>query len=547
MKLLAILLRTSWRMTALSAFIGGVSGIVSVAVMAAILHAAADPYRSAAGTILLFAAFCLITLATQFISQAIVSRLTQHSMLELQMGLCRRLLAAPVKQIEEIGSPRLLATLSDDVFTVAQAMTAIPALVVSVATLLCGAVYVGWLSPSLLLATFVFGLFGVASYQFSDLWSSRYLVKARDERDILQMRIQQLIEGVKELKIHEPRRREFVEEALLSAETTARHSQFVGDCLQEAAVTWGRTVVFIAIGLLLFAWPRFQQVDAVTLNGYVLTFLYLISPLDRIISWMPYMKRAAVSIDKIDRLGLILENSQHEEGADVETWNQIELSGVTHTYRANGRPQGFVLGPADLTLTPGETVFLTGGNGSGKTSLAKLIVGLYQPEQGTVCLNGEPVTDDNRDSYRQLFSVVFDDGMIFDALWGLDAADLDRRAAEYIAELELDHVVSITNGKFSTTALSRGQRKRLALLTAYLEDRPIYLFDEWAADQDPEFRRLFYLKLLPELKGKGKTVIAITHDDRYFDCADRIVKLEEGRLAERTLSEDTHEAQLELL
>ena len=131
-----------------------------------------------------------------------------------------------------------------------------------------------------------------------------------------------------------------------------------------------------------------------------------------------------------------------------------------------------------------------------------------------------------------MFSVVFDDAVIFESLWGLGAADLDQRAQEYLRQLELDHVVTVTNGVFSTTRLSRGQRKRLALVTAYLEDRPIYLFDEWAADQDPLFRKIFYQRLLPELKGRGKTVVAVTHDDRYFAVADQVIKLEEGKVVQ---------------
>ena len=229
----------------------------------------------------------------------------------------------------------------------------------------------------------------------------------------------------------------------------------------------------------------------------------------------------------------------------VRHWEQIDFLGVTHAYRSQGRPHGFVLGPLDLTLNRGEIVFVMGGNGSGKTTLAKLITGLYVPESGDVCLDGQSISEESRESYRQLFSVVFDDAMIFDSLWGLDAPDRDQRAQEHLRQLELDHLVKVTNGRFSTTALSHGQRKRLALLTAYLEDRPIYVFDEWAADQDPAFRKIFYQRLLPELKRRGKTVVAITHDDRYFAGADRIIKLEEGKLVEMFLCEAVRETQLE--
>jgi putative ATP-binding cassette transporter len=175
-------------------------------------------------------------------------------------------------------------------------------------------------------------------------------------------------------------------------------------------------------------------------------------------------------------------------------------------------------------------VFIVGGNGSGKSTLAKLITGLYIPEAGEIRLDEELITEQNREWYRQHFSVVFSDFYLFDELWGLENSGLDSKVQEYLKVLQLDHKVKVTNGKFSTTALSQGQRKRLALLTAYLENRPIYLFDEWAADQDPAFKKIFYTELLTKLRDQGKTVLVISHDDRYFHLADRIVKLEYGKV-----------------
>ena len=175
-------------------------------------------------------------------------------------------------------------------------------------------------------------------------------------------------------------------------------------------------------------------------------------------------------------------------------------------------------------------VFIVGGNGSGKSTLAKLIAGLYVPDAGEILLDGILVDDRNRELYRQLFSTVFADFYLFDRLLGLGLQDLDAQAKTYLEQLQLTHKVTIENGKLSTTALSQGQRKRLALLTAYLEDRPIYLFDEWAADQDPFFREIFYQQLLPELKQRGKAVLVISHDDRYFHLADRLLKLDYGQI-----------------
>jgi putative pyoverdin transport system ATP-binding/permease protein len=207
------------------------------------------------------------------------------------------------------------------------------------------------------------------------------------------------------------------------------------------------------------------------------------------------------------------------------------LEGVAFSYEDDG-PGGdsFVLGPVDFRLDPGDLVFIVGGNGSGKSTFVKLLVGLYRQRSGEIRLGGRPIGDSNRDWYRQHFSVVFSDFHLFEKLLGLDKKTLDVRAQMYLRRLALDQKVHITDQRLSTTDLSQGQRRRLALLTAYLEDRPFYVFDEWAADQDPQYKEVFYTELLPELRARGKGVAIITHDDRYFHLGDRIIKLDEGKI-----------------
>lgn len=178
-----------------------------------------------------------------------------------------------------------------------------------------------------------------------------------------------------------------------------------------------------------------------------------------------------------------------------------------------------------------ELKSIVGGNGSGKSTLIKVLTGLYSPEKGAIQLDDQPISDKNRNFYSGYFSAVFSDFYLFDSLIGLRGPDLDSRARRYLVELELDAKVEVSGGVLSTTALSQGQRKRLALLTAFLEDRPIYVFDEWAADQDAHYREIFYKRLLPELKSRSKTIIVISHDDRYYHLGDRIVKLEYGNVA----------------
>ncbi len=533
MRLMVWLLKASWRIALLAALVGGLCGAASVGLVALMLRTLRAPDAAPGWLVGLYAGLCAVILLTRIGSQLLISRLTQDSMSQLRLRLCRRVLETPLAQLEEIGEHRLVAALTGDVTTVTRALNGVPGLGINLTILGCGLVYLGILSPSLMLAAVFFCALGMTSYWYSARAARKYVRRARDEHDVLHKHLQEVMAGVKELKIHRERRQAFLQQ-LERVDATVRESQFLGDGLQNAATSWGRLTFFFAIGLLLFLWPRIQSVDVVTLTGYALTILYLMGPLEQIMGWLPVMGWASASAAKIESLGLLLDKADEEctEFRPRTAWEQIEFRGVTHAYRRDGQAHGFTLGPLDLEFRTGEIVFLIGGNGSGKTTLGKLLTGLYLPADGVLCVDGQPITATQREGYRQLFSVVFDDVVLFDSLWGLEAAALDERAQRYLQELELDHLVTVTDGAFSTIRLSRGQRKRLALLTAYLENRPIYVFDEWAADQDPVFRRVFYERLLPELKSRGKTVVAITHDDRYFAAADRVIKLEEGHVVE---------------
>jgi putative pyoverdin transport system ATP-binding/permease protein len=548
MRLILFLLRASWKVALVAGLIGAVSGGASAALVAVISRTLEESIASSAALVGLFVALCLLILLTRITSHILLFRLTVNSTSKLRLGLCERILKSPLRHLEEIGEHRMLASLTNDVAVVAQAMNGVPTLGIDVAILICGAIYLGSLSLTLMAGAAAFCLLGMAVYWYSSTLADRYVERARAAQDDLFKDIRDLIEGLKELKTHHRRRGAFFA-SVRESEGVVRERQFLGDSLYDAAVSWGRLMFFIAIGLLLFVWPRVASVEPETLSAYTLTIFYLMSPLEQIMSWLPTMAWASTSVAQIERLGLMLDEQEPESTTvtPIRGWEQIELAGVTHSYRREGQPNDFVLGPINLAFYPGEIVFVMGGNGSGKTTLAKLITGLYLPKDGEIYVDDQPIGAEHRESYRQLFSAVFDGAVIFDKLWGLEAADLDRRAQEYLRELQLDHAVSVSDGVLSTTNVSRGQRKRLALLTAYLEDRPVYVFDEWAADQDPAFRKVFYLRLLPELRNRGKTVIAITHDDRYFACADRIIKLEEGQVVEMVRQEALQEAAWESL
>jgi putative ATP-binding cassette transporter len=533
MKLLSFLMRHS-RGPVIFAIAAGIISGLSNAALIALIHRAINQGQSLTRALVWgFAALCVVLPLSRFAAQALLTYLSQKAIFDLRMHLSQRILAAPLRYLEGIGAPRLLATLTDDVMVISNALVNIPLFFMHTAILVGCLVYLGWLSWTVLLAVLGFLVVGILGFRFAAGSAQRHLKRAREAQDTMLGHFRALTEGTKELKLHSSRRQSFMTHLFEETATAYRRLNVIGNITYAGAASWAQFLFFALFGLLVFGLPRVIVIDNFTLNGYALALLYMIIPLDVATSMFSTLARASVALNKVEALGLSLEQDGSTDVAETEvvkSWKSIELAGVTHTYHRERENSSFTLGPIDMTLEPGEVVFLIGGNGSGKTTLAKLLTGLYTPEAGEIRLNGQLVTPENIEQYRQNFSAVFSDFYLFERFLGLQHGEIDEHVRRYLTQLQLDHKVQVKDGVLSTTDLSQGQRKRLALLTAYLEDRPIYLFDEWAADQDPLFKDIFYLQLVPELKARGKTVLVISHDDRYYHVGDRIIKLDYGKL-----------------
>ena len=521
--------RTLVAIIIVAGLISGLSNTLLIATINSTLNNTGTPRST---LVLTFAGLCLALALLRFGSEAVLVHLMKKVMLSLRLGLSRKILNAPLRLLEQHGPHRLFATLTGDVPSIANAYVLLPLLCMNIAILLGCLIYMCWLSPLLLVAALGFMVVGVISHQLPVRKAMKYFTRSREAADYVLKYLRGLTDGMKELKMHRRRRHAFYSE-LLEPRVRAQQDDFAtGSIIWAAAGSWGQILFFIFIGLVLFAAPALNQVDAMVLTGYTLTVMYMMGPLEFVLNFVPNLTQANVAMKKIDELTDSLNDQLVvEPTADSEakpSWKSIELSGIQHAYRRENEEAEFALGPIDLSIRPGELVFITGGNGSGKTTLAKLLVGLYSPQQGEIRLDGRTITDENRDDYRQLFSVVFSDFYLFESLLGLSDFNIDTKAQDYLAKLQLDRCVEIKERTLSTLELSQGQRKRLALLTAYLEDRSIYVFDEWAADQDPQFKEIFYFELLDRLKAAGKTAIVISHDDRYYHVADRVIKLNYG-------------------
>jgi putative ATP-binding cassette transporter len=458
---------------------------------------------------------------------------TQAVILRLRLDLSRKILATPLQKLQLLDKHRLLAIVTKDVDSFIRAFQLVPRLLGNIILTVACLGYMAFVSWRLSVILTLILVPCALAYHLVERRPRQQLLQVREQLDNLYRYFRDLVEGTKELQLNEERGTTFVERVIGDS---ARHFRqlFVRSMTGYVWVSnVGIILFYLVIGVLLFVIPHWLPMRMEILGTVTLILLYVVGPISETMFALPILRQAGIAVRKIEGLEAVLPVGEPRTVADpfgTEVESFLEFRAVCHRYPQTDGDRGFVLGPMDLRVHRGEILFVVGGNGSGKTTFALVLLGLYPPNGGSVILNGIPVVEANRAGYRRYFSAVFSDYHLFENLLTTDDDRLEARARHYLAAFDLKHKVKVIGGRFSTINLSSGQRKRLALISCLLEDRPVYVFDEWAADQDPVFKRIFYTELLPDLKGGGKTVVVISHDDGYFRCADRIIKLVDGQL-----------------
>jgi putative ATP-binding cassette transporter len=538
-RFLHFIVQRSRSMAWLMVCVGVLSGVLSAGVLALINYVLHHPSDHSSQVMLGFVVLVAGKILSSLGSQLLLVRFSQDTILDLSLSLCQKIVRAPLRRSEQRGAANTLVILTDDVSWVTWAIQCFPQLIMNVAMVLGCGVYLAWLSWGVFLGVVGVTVIGALGYRWLHTSARSVISESREARSELFQHFRSLTEGLKELLMHQARRREFVNQEVRGAAELYRNANIEATRRQALSEVWTQLSFYSLIGFIVFLFPSAVAVSPEALTGYIVAVLYMMGPIWSVIGSMPTIERGQVALENIERLGVSLDigptDTQTIEVARVEAvglpvvqWNDVAFS----YGEEKGIEMPFSLGPISLDLHPGELVFVIGGNGSGKTTFVKVLSGLYRPSQGHVTLAGTMIADDNREWYREHFSVVFSDFHLFNKLLGQSDADTERLASEYLRLLHMDQKVTVRERAFSTLDLSQGQRKRLALVTAYLEDRPIYVFDEWAADQDPQYKEIFYKTLLPDLRDRGKLVIVITHDDRYFHLGNQVIKLEDGKVVE---------------
>ncbi|MGF7047825.1 cyclic peptide transporter [Paenibacillus sp. DS2015] len=483
---------------------------------------------------LYFALSILIYIVSQKIIMTKLIKISNQIIFDKRIDLIHNLLESSYENIEEIDGGKILAGLNNDTERINRFVGLILAVVTNVLTVLFCFIYLGYLSWIGLILSVVAILITAGFYMYIGKKSNQLWERSRDIQNIFFKYITDLVYGFKELTLHRKRRKQFKDEMVENCDSY-RHYRVKAEVNFTNVSIIGELLFVGVIGMVVFVFPIVvSTLELDTVRRFAFVFLYMTGPIVSTLNAIPELMQIRIAWQRIQELNKQLETSKEacagigEEVGEVEKIKvqQIELRDVTYQYIMD---EGlcFAVGPIDCRFSAGEVTFITGGNGSGKTTLIKLLSGLYIPDGGEIWVNNEKV---EAGAIRDMVSVVFSDVYLFDKLYGIDFENKEQEINELLALLQLSEKVSVKDGVLSTVKLSTGQRKRLALMLSYLEDRPICILDEWAADQDPEFRHYFYDVILPDLKRRGKCVIAITHDDRYFDKADQILKMEMGSI-----------------
>ena len=478
---------------------------------------------------LLFALICLFIPIFRSISQILLTRVALDATTELRIKTYRQIMNAPIAELEKMGSAKLIVAITTDVTRIIAGASMAPHVLVSVVTVAGMLGYLYILSSDVF--WFVIGaiVFGVVTYQIPMFIGNRYFARGRAHIDSLQESICGLIYGTKELKLSKDKRDHYFDDVLLASEHQVLSNTKLANTIVVASANYGDLLSFFVIGVVAYVFVSYHSISNESLIGVIMALLYIAGPVTLILNSMPQIASAKVSLRNLTRVFDTLNSEvATEDIKPLAEWQAVSFSNISYSYDdADG---GFELGPLDLEIFKGEVTFIVGGNGSGKSTLCKVIALHYAPTEGEIYFGDVRIDQNSLNSGRQYISAIFTDYYLFDRLLN-NLGEVDEELVNrYLTQLEIERKVHLEDGRFSTLSLSDGQKKRLALLVAFLEDRDIYIFDEWAADQDPVFKQVFYHDILPELRARNKAVVVISHDDRFFHVADKVLIMEDGKL-----------------
>lgn len=467
------------------------------------------------------------------LSSYLISVVTQAMIFKLRTELSRKVLQASY-QASEQRLDKILPVLTADINFISASMNRLPPVVTGFSIAIGCFILLFTLSWQLTSASFLLFFFAFLTNYLVLPYLKKYSELARDEWDKIHKNFEGIVYGMKELKLNQEHRENFIENNIEPNCTNERGYRIKEETFYASSSRFAEVILFLGIGVFMYFVDMSSWIPRDEFGSYLLVLILTVAPLATVTGFLKHIKRTEVSLSKIADIGVSLTSDTAiiEKQTKPCPWDEhkeplFSFKDILFTHQGESE---FSIGPIDLEVNKGEIIYIIGGNGSGKTTFIKMLCGLYHPIKGSIHFKNKEIGTEDLDYFRRHFAGVFTDYHLFDDLHHIDEEILARDSPQLLEQLELDQKVSIVNKKISSTRLSYGQRKRLAMMVSILEDKDVYIFDEWAANQDPHFKEKFYVELLPQLKAKGKTVIAISHDEQYFKHADKVYKMIEGKL-----------------
>ncbi len=457
--------------------------------------------------------------------------MTEELIRKLRIRLIKKIRRTDLLFLEKNNDAEIYIRLTQDINTLSQSIPVLIITMDSFFTIIGVLIYCAILSIEYFICLLIFVCLSLLIFYSKYIETRNKFARAGETENDFFETIEGLLSGFKQIKVNYKRDDHLYEDmGTLANNSDTLNAEGIINIFQVSILT--DALYFGMIGFFIFAIPQIIDIDAMMIPKLITALLFIYSPLSIIYKFAPHVVMSNIAIEKIEILEKKLDEIKIKTTQPSYTpvdFRSIELSSVSFNYIDQDNQSSFSIGPIDLTINKGETVFIAGGNGSGKSTLLKVFTGLYPACSGKIIFDGKVLSEDALPNFRELFSIIFTDYHLFKKLYGIETID-ENHLNQLLDVMALDHKTAFIEQKFSNLDLSTGQKKRLAYIVALLEDRPVYVFDEWAADQDPEFRKYFYTTILKDLKKLGKTVIAVTHDDRYFDYADRLIEMDDGNI-----------------
>lgn len=463
----------------------------------------------------------------------ITSGVIEAALYRFRCRIADKLRRASLQGLEHIGTAEIYTQVTQQTTFISNSAWTLALAIHALALLGFTSLYVGLLSVPAMVIVLVVNIGGGVFYTRRRSKLRALIIEASEKQKSLFEGLNDLLQGAKEVRLRERRGNDLVADVRTLVQSLKDNPTQVSRLNQENAID-RRMMLFLILACIVFVLPQLAGAAHAHVGAQVAAVAFMFGPIGSLLKAFPEYERADLAAARLRSLEQRIDQALIGAAVEhVDPWHgrlsELRVEGLCFRHTdTTGRPT-FSLGPMSFTLCAGEIVFFVGGNGSGKTTLLRLLSTLYSPSAGSILVDGIAIAPQNTRAFRQMIAAVFSDFHLFKRLYGMSGLS-DEQVIRTMDLLQLGNHASYKQGAFANLDLSTGQRKRLAMVVALLEDRPLYVFDEWAADQDPDLRRFYYEELLPDLKRRGKTVLAISHDDRYFHCADRVITLEYGAL-----------------